>query len=189
MSGYDIVVIGASAGGVEALMELVGGLPSDLPAAVFIALHVSPNKPSALPSILSRVGPLPASHAKDGEAIERGHIYVAPPGHHLLVESDLLRLSLGPMENFSRPAADPLFRSAALAHGSRVVGVILSGLLDDGTQGLIEINKQGGIGIAQEPADAHFASMPRSAIARDHVKYVLEPASIATVLAELARKS
>ena len=186
---HDIIVIGASAGGVEALIGLVGCLPCDLPATVCVALHIPNDKSSALPRILSRVGPLPATHPKDGEAFEKGHIYVAPPGYHLLVERELLRLSLEPKEHRARPAVDPLFRSAAIAYGSRVAGVVLSGLLDDGTEGLIRINAHGGVGIAQEPADARFASMPCNAIARDHVQYILKPSAIATTLAQLARAS
>lgn len=186
MPGHDIIVIGASAGGVEALTELVGGLPPDLPAAVFVAVHVPADSRSALPDILSRSGPLPAAHAQDGEAIQQGRIYVAPPGRHLLVEQAVLRLSLAAQEHHTRPAADPLFRSAARAYGSRVVGVVLSGTLDDGTAGLIEISRLGGASIAQEPADALFPTMPRNAIARGHVQYILPPSAIATVLTELA---
>ncbi len=186
MPRHDIIVIGASAGGVTALTELVGGLPPDLSAAVCVAVHIPADSRSVLPDILSRSGPLPATHAQDGEAIRSGHIYVAPPGHHLLVEQAVLRLSLAAREHHTRPAVDPLFRSAARAYGSRVVGVVLSGVLDDGTAGLIEINRHGGASIAQEPADALFPAMPRNAIARARVQYVLPPTDIAAVLTELA---
>lgn len=187
MPARDIIVVGASAGGVEALLELVGGLPPDLPAAVLVVIHHPEGRPSVLPELLSRRGPLPASHAQDGEPILPGHIYVAPPDHHLTVEGGLLHLSHGPRINRVRPAIDPLFRSAAAAFGPRVVGVVLSGTLDDGTAGLVEIHRHGGMGVAQDPADALFKSMPESAIARDHVEYVLPPSAIAPLLTQLAR--
>src|SRR5438105_1971968 len=123
MTGHDLIVIGASAGGVEALRALVRDLPPDLPAAVCVVLHVAPHAPSMLPIILSRAGPLPAQHPVDGAAIQAGRIYVAPPDHHLLVERGVLRVLRGPKENRSRPAVDPLFRTAARAYGPRVVGV------------------------------------------------------------------
>src|SRR5690348_12303782 len=137
MPGHDIIVVGASAGGVEALMSIVGDLPGNLPAAVFVVLHIPAESPSFLPSILSRSGPLLASHPENGAEIEYGHIYIAPPDQHLLVENGTMRIVRGPKENRHRPAIDPLFRSAALAYGPRVVGVVLTGGLDDGTAGLL----------------------------------------------------
>src|SRR5262245_40128982 len=136
MPTRDIIVIGASAGGLETMRTLVAQLPRDLPAAILIVWHIAPNSPSLLPEILSNSGPLPASNPKDSEEIQRGRIYVAPPDHHLIVEPGRLCLTRGPKENRFRPAIDPLFRSAAEAYGPRVIGIILTGNLDDGTAGL-----------------------------------------------------
>ena len=163
----DIVVIGASAGGVEALRGLAAGLPPELPAAVFVVLHVLPSGTSLLPQILARQTPLAVAAAEDGEPIERGRIYVAPPDHHMLVERGRVRLTRGPRENGHRPAVDPLFRSAARAYGQRVIGVVLSGALDDGAAGLKIVSENGGTAVVQDPADALYPSMPRSALAGD----------------------
>lgn len=164
MAQRDIVVIGASAGGVEALMTLFGGLPLELPAAVFVVLHVMPGGTSVLPRILSRAGPLPVSAAANGEPIERGRAYVGPPDHHMLIRDGEVRLTNGPRENGHRPAVDPLFRSAARAHGRKVIGVVLSGALDDGSAGLQMIGEAGGLALVQEPASALYPSMPDSAL-------------------------
>lgn len=186
MIRHDIVVIGASAGGLWALEELVADLPADLPAAVFIVVHISARFPSWLPHILQKFAKLPAVHAVDGAAIEAGHIYIAPPDRHLLVKPEYMRVVLGPKENRFRPAIDPLFRTAALAYGKRVVGVVLSGLLDDGTAGLIEIKEQGGVALVQDPQEAMFPSMPQSAIQHAAVDHILPVADIARVLVHLA---
>jgi two-component system, chemotaxis family, protein-glutamate methylesterase/glutaminase len=188
MPGHDIIVVGASAGGVEALTQLVGKLPADLPAAVFVVLHVPAHVTSVLPAILSRGGPLPAAHPDDGEAIQPGRIYVAPPDSHLLIRKGRVRLSRGPRENGHRPAVDPLFRSAATAYGRRVVGVVLSGTLDDGTAGLVAVRRRGGVTVVQDPADALFASMPRNALEAVPADHVLPVALIPPLLAELARQ-
>jgi two-component system chemotaxis response regulator CheB len=188
MPGHDIIVIGASAGGVEALSKLVGQLPEEMPAALFIVLHIPAQNPSLLPHILSRAGPLPATHPQDGEGIRRGHIYVAPPDYHLLLERDRIRVVRGPKENRHRPAIDPLFRSAAVAYGPRVVGVILTGSLDDGAAGLWAIKQRGGIAVVQEPDDALYPSMPSSALAHVQVDYRLPVAEMGTTLVQLANQ-
>ncbi len=164
LSGHDIVVIGASAGGVEALGEIVAELPGDLVASIFVVLHIPPSGTSVLPAILMRRGELPASHAVDGEEIGHGHIYIAPPDHHLFLQSESVRVVRGPKENGYRPAIDPLFRSAAHSFGPRVVGVVLSGALDDGTAGLAVIKEAGGCTLVQDPVEALYPNMPSSAI-------------------------
>ncbi|MBV8232685.1 MAG: chemotaxis protein CheB [Planctomycetaceae bacterium] len=186
MANHEIIVIGASAGGVEALAALVQGLPADLPASLFVVLHLGPHSASVLPQILSQKGTLPARHARDGEAIEPGRIYVASPDRHLLVRHGRVRVSLGPKENSLRPAADPLFRSAAQAYGRRVVGVVLSGTLDDGTAGLQAIKSRGGVTIVQDPRDALFAGMPRSALEGVTIDHCLPITEIAPLLVRLA---
>jgi len=154
MVGHDIIVIGASAGGVEALKVLAGLLPAHLAASVFVVLHVPAHGHSVMPDILSRAGVLPAVHPKNGQAIQKGFIYVAPPDQHMLVERGIIRLSHGPKENGHRPAVDPLFRSAARAYGNRVVAAVLTGVLDDGTAGLVAVKIMEGVRIAQDPAEA-----------------------------------
>lgn len=164
LTGHDMVVIGASAGGVEALGTIVASLPSDIEAAVFVVLHIPASGTSVLPSILQRRGDLPAAHAVDEEGIESGHIYIAPPDHHLLVGRDTMHVARGPKENGYRPAIDTLFRSAAQTFGPRVIGVVLSGVLDDGTAGLALIKSHGGVTLVQDPEDALYPMMPASAI-------------------------
>lgn len=164
MAYHDIVVIGASAGGVEALTRLVRDLPPGLPASLFVVCHFPPSHRSVLPDILSRSGPLLATHAIDGEVFNPGHIYVAPPDYHLLlVEEQRLRLQRGPRENHHRPAADPLFRSAARVYGRHVIGVVLTGALTDGAAGLLAVRASGGIAVVQDPADARVSAMPVNA--------------------------
>lgn len=189
MTGHDTIAIGASAGGVEALRQLVGSLPSDLPAAIFVVLHIAPNGCSVLPSILNRCSKLPVVHPKDGELIEYGKIYVAPPDSHLLVKRGYIQLSHGPKENRHRPAIDALFRTAARYYGSRVVGVVLSGNLDDGTAGLLAIKMQGGVAIVQDPEEALYDGMPRSAIENVEVDRILPLSEMAEVLTKLAGES
>lgn len=159
----DVVVVGASAGGVAALLKLCADLPEAFPAAVLVALHVGANT-SVLPMLLTSHGHIRAVHPEDGEAIERGTIYVAPPDRHMLVANGTIRLNRGPKEHHTRPAIDPLFRSAALAYGPRLVGVVLTGRLDDGVAGLQAIKDCGGTAVVQDPADAEFPGMPRHAM-------------------------
>jgi two-component system chemotaxis response regulator CheB len=180
----DIIVIGASAGGVETLRRLVPLLPPDLPVSIFVVLHVLPHTRSYLPEILSRNG-FKVCHAADGSPIERGRIYIAPPNHHLLIEAGHMHLSSGPRENRHRPAVNPLFRSAALAYGPRVIGVILSGNLDDGTAGLWEIKRRSGIAIVQDPEEALHPGMPQSAISNVDVDYVVKLDELPSLLVTL----
>jgi two-component system chemotaxis response regulator CheB len=182
----DIVVIGASAGGVEALSRLVADLPVDLPAAIFVVLHVSPNARSHLPEILSRRGALPARHALDGDAVERGRILIAPPDRHLVMAKGHVNVVRGPRQNSCRPSIDVLFRSAAASYGSRVVGVVMSGYLDDGASGLRELSEAGGIAVVQDPADALSPEMPDNAIAAAHPRHILRAEDISSLLARLA---
>ncbi|HEV8378152.1 MAG TPA: chemotaxis protein CheB, partial [Tepidisphaeraceae bacterium] len=144
----------ASAGGVQVLQELMQGLPEDFPGAVFVVVHTAASSPGVLPQILGRAGPLPAAHAEDGEKIRMGRIYVAPPDFHLLIRDGEVGVTRGPKENGFRPAVDVLFRTAARTHGARVVGIVLTGGLDDGTVGLTHIKSEGGIAVAQEPSEA-----------------------------------
>jgi len=189
MSRRDIIVIGASAGGFESLKILVKDLPADLPASIFVVWHTSPDiRESVLAYALQKAGNLPAKQAVDGEQIRQGQIYVAAPDFHLLLESDRVRVTKGPKENRFRPAVDPLFRSAAYNFGSRVVGVILSGALDDGTAGLWTIKFRGGTAIVQDPLDAEFPSMPKSAMREVKVDYCEPIAKIGGILTRLANE-
>ena len=187
MPKKDIVVIGASAGGIEALRTLVAALPGDFPASLFIVLHSGPDSPGILDVILQRAGTLPTSSAKDKERILPGHIYVAPPDRHLLIEPERICLSRGPKENRFRPAVDPLFRSAAQVYGPRVIGVILTGGLDDGTAGLWAIKQLGGTAIVQDPQDALVPSMPASALRHVKVDHCVPLTEIAPLLVQLTK--
>ena len=189
MAERDIVVIGASAGGVEALKKVVQGLSPDIQASFFVVLHFPPFQKSHLPEILSKVGVFPANHPRNGDSIQPGRIYVAPPDQHLLVKDGRIELWRGPKENYVRPALNPLFRTAAETYGPRVIGVVLTGLLDDGTAGLIEIKKRGGITVVQDPDEALFSSMPSNALKRDHVDYSVKLSEMAELLASLVRGS
>lgn len=180
----DIVVVGASAGGVEVLRALVAELPPDIAAAAFVVLHVAATGRSILPDILTRAGGPPAAHAEDGERIENGRIYVAPPDRHLLLSQDTVSLGDGPKEHGHRPAVDALFRSAARSHEARVVGVVLSGALDDGAAGLRAIKQHGGLTLVQDPEEARYPAMPRAAIASARPHEILPLAALARVLLE-----
>src|SRR5262245_32474882 len=173
MAVNSVVTLGASAGGVAALGRVLADLPPDLGAAVLVVLHTAPGTESRLPTVLGRSSTLPTHHATDGEQLEPNRVYVAPPDHHLLVADGHARVVRGPHENRHRPAIDPLLRSAALAYRDRVVAVVLTGALDDGAAGCVAVTSMGGTVLVQDPAEALFPSMPRSAIAADHPQAVL----------------
>jgi two-component system chemotaxis response regulator CheB len=181
-----VVVIGASAGGVEALSRVVSDLPADVGVPILVVLHLAAGGKSYLPRILTRAGRLEAVHPADGDVLRRGCIFVAPPDRHLLVRDGVVEVVRGPRENLVRPAIDPLFRSAAVAYGPGVIAVVLSGVRDDGAGGATAVSRRGGTVIVQDPDDALFADMPLNAIARDHPDYVLPIERIAPTIAELA---
>lgn len=187
MASRDIVVIGASAGGLAAFRSIVGALPADLAAALCVVQHLPASGPSLLPELLGAVTPLPVRHPRDGEAIRHGHIYVAPPDHHLVIQPGHLHLVRGPKENGFRPAIDATFRSAAHAYGPRVIGVVLTGMLDDGTAGLLAIKRRAGLALVQESRDAAYPSMPESACRYVDVEVVCPLAEIAPRLIRLVQ--
>lgn len=188
MPVHDIIALGGSAGALEALRQIVGGLPAGLPVSVFVALHQLPYAVSHLPELLNAWGPLPARHPADRDPLRAATIYMAPPDHHLLVVEGAVRVVQGPKEHNTRPAVDPLFRSAAAAYGPRVVGVVLSGNLDDGTAGLAVIHARGGVALVQDPADAPYPDMPANAAWQVPAARRLPAARIAAELARLARE-
>ena len=181
----DIVVIGASAGGVEALKKLVGMLPHDLAASIFIVLHVTPWAHSQLPEILNYNGNLPALHPRSGQAIEARRIFIAPPDYHMILGKDRIKLWRGPKENMHRPAVNPLFRSAAVNYKKRVVGIILSGTLDEGSAGLWWVKEFGGLAVVQDPREAKFPDMPENAMKHVAVDHILDLEGIAALLKEV----
>jgi two-component system chemotaxis response regulator CheB len=186
----DIVVIGASAGGLKALQQLVAYLPAELPATVLISTHLAPTAPSKIAPILGKTGPLPVANAVDGQTIVPGHIYTAVPDRHLVLDDkDVLRLSRGPRENRVRPAVDALFRSAARWCGPRVIGVVLSGSLDDGAAGLAAIAECGGVALVQDPGDATFEGMPRAALRSVPGAEALSAPQLARRVTELAGRT
>ncbi|MFC4637548.1 chemotaxis protein CheB [Deinococcus hohokamensis] len=187
MNAQPIVVIGGSAGALGGLLEIVRQLPRDFPAAVLVVIHVSPDYPSRLPALLNAAGPLEARTARSGERPMPGCIYVAPPDHHLLCQDSGLLVSRGPKENRARPSIDVLFRSAAYTHGPQVTGVLLSGMLDDGTSGLWTIKHLGGHAIVQHPEEAEHPSMPLSAVRRVEVDEILPVRGIGPSLLRMVR--
>lgn len=189
MATRDTIVIGASAGGVQPLVTLVSNLPRDLPAAVLIVLHMSGNTPSLLPSILSRASQIQVAHAVDGEQIIRGKAYIAEPDRHLIIEDGYVRTVHGPKENLHRPSIDALFRSAARWAGSRVIGVVLTGALDDGRVGMKAIKQCGGMAVVQDPLEAPFPSMPLSVMQDTKVDYSLPIRDIAPTLVKLSQET
>jgi two-component system, chemotaxis family, protein-glutamate methylesterase/glutaminase len=180
----DLVVVGASAGGVEALRRLVSGFPERMPAAVVVVLHIAADSDSRLPSILAGLGRLPAKHASDGDPLAPGEVLVAPPGLHLVVEGDRVRLLDAPVEHGTRPSIDPLFRTAAAAHGRLVTGVLLSGASCDGALGLGAIRARRGLTAVQDPQEAIFERMPECAIERGVVDEVLPAREIGRLVGE-----
>lgn len=188
MRQHNIIVIGGSAGSIEALKLLLATLPPTLPAALFVVVHLSADSPGMLPNILEYNSQLPVLTATDQLPIRTGHIYVAPPDHHLLLEAGWMRVTHGPKENRFRPAVDPLFRSAAYAFGAQTIGVILSGMLDDGTAGLWAVKDRGGIAVVQDPSDALYPSMPENALRYVAVDYRLRVNDMAARLEQLVHE-
>jgi two-component system chemotaxis response regulator CheB len=187
MKADHLIVVGASAGGIAAMLRLFGGLPSDWPTAIAAVLHLPARSRSNLPSIIARRTKLPASFANDGDPVLPAHIVVAPPDRHLLVKDGTFRLSRGPKQSYHRPSIDALFRSAARSHGERVIGVVLSGHLDDGTEGLAEIRRAGGVAVVQEPSDAEFPSMPSSALEVAGADHTVPVAEMGALLEKIVR--
>jgi len=183
-----IIVMGASTGGFEAFKKIIAGLPSDFNSPIFIVWHMSPRTHGIMPQVLNRVNDIYAAHAYDKEEIKPNRIYVARPDHHLLIEPGKVRITRGPKENRFRPAVDPLFRSAAYAYGNRVIGVILSGALDDGTAGLWTVKHYGGIAIVQDPNNAEVSSMPENAMHLVKVDHCVPVSEIAELLVRLSKE-
>src|SRR5918994_2361451 len=188
MPGFAVIVVGFSAGGVEAIARIAAGPSPDLTPAVLVVHHFPGNSVSALPSILCRAGQLPALHPSHNDRIEPGRIYVAPPDRHMLIVGDRIHLTRGPRENGHRPAIDPLFRTAARTFGSRVIAVLLSGSLDDGTVGMLAVKEHGGVAIVQDPDEALYQGILASAIQRVAVDHVLPVEDIAQLLTRLSRE-
>jgi two-component system chemotaxis response regulator CheB len=188
MAKRDIIVVGASAGGVTALVDLVQSIPKDINAAIFIVLHIPSSSPSNLPAILSNAGLLNAVHPKDGQPVKPGRIYVASPDHHMLLEGGRVLIKKGPKENRFRPSIDALFRSAAYVYGPRVIGIVLSGVLNDGTSGLWSVKRLGGITIIQEPNDADFPGMPLNVLDYVKVDYTIAASKMGALLNKLTKE-
>jgi two-component system chemotaxis response regulator CheB len=186
MANRDILAIGTSAGGVDALLFLAARLQRNLPASIFVTIHLPRDSKSSLDEVLTRAGPLPAAFATDGDVLKKSHIYIAPPDRHLIIDGDRISLGEGPRENNARPAIDPMLRSAAVCCGFRTVGVVLTGTLGDGASGLWAIRQSGGITVVQDPNDAAFSEMPMTALNRanpDHVARLEEMPALLTSLA------
>lgn len=188
MGNRDIIVIGGSSGATAPLKDILRRLPADLPAAVFVVLHIPAKGIGILATVASAASKLPVVQAKSGMVIENGHIYLGAPDHHLLLFEDHIMLGRGPRENMVRPAIDALFRSAALQYGPRVIGVVLSGLLSDGAAGLTAIKQCGGVALVQDPADALSNEMPLRALEATTVDLCVPSARIGDVLSDLARE-
>jgi two-component system chemotaxis response regulator CheB len=181
----DVVVIGASAGGVTALLALAKTLPADFPAPIFVVLHVPADSPSIMPELLNSVAALEARHPQNGETVRAGVIYLAPPDHHLLLEDTRVLVTRGPKENCFRPSIDALFRSAAYTYGPRVIGVVLTGYLNDGTSGLWTVQRLGGLAIVQDPHDAEQPAMPTNALAFVEADHLVPLSRLGALLVRL----
>jgi two-component system chemotaxis response regulator CheB len=185
---HEVFVVGASAGGLRAVSALVAGLPDDFPGALLVVIHTASENPGMLAQILSRKTNIPVEMAEDGENIRPGRVYVARAGRHMVLNDGQVRLTLGPAENRNRPAVDPLFRSAARFYGSRAVGIVLTGYLDDGTAGLMSIKRAGGLAVVQDPDEAEAPSMPRSALTHVDVDYTISLGDMPALIDSLARQ-
>jgi len=188
MTNRDLLALGTSAGGFDALRYLASQFSPDLPASVLVVIHQSPQFRSELDAILTQAGPLPARFAADGDRLEKSRIYIAPPERHLIVESEWVRLGSGPRENNARPSLDPMYRSAALCCGSRAVCAVLTGTMGDGAAGLLALKRSGGITVVQDPRDAAFAEMPATALARARPDHVVSLAGMPALLEKLVRQ-
>src|SRR5690242_12586875 len=188
MSNRDIIVIGGSSGATAPLKDILGRLPADLPAAIFIVLHIPSHGIGILSTVAAAAGKLPVRQAESGMVIENGHVYLAAPDHHLLLAQNHIMLGRGPRENMVRPAIDPLFRSAALHYGPRVIGVVLSGLLSDGAAGLTAIKRCGGLALVQDPSDALADEMPLRALETTTADLCVPGFRIGDVLSDLVRE-
>jgi two-component system chemotaxis response regulator CheB len=188
MGNRDLLLIGTSAGGVEALQSLAKGFAKDLAASVLVTIHLSSQFRSTLDQILTSAGPLRASFAEDGEPLKKGRIYIAPPNRHLLIDGDRLQLGSGARENHARPAIDPMLRSAAVCCGYRSVGVVLTGTLSDGASGLWVLSQVGGLTVVQDPQDADFADMPLNALNRTEPDYIARLKDMPALLDGLVRQ-
>jgi two-component system chemotaxis response regulator CheB len=189
MANRDVLAIGTSAGGVEALLFLAKRLPKNFPAAILVTIHLPSQARSSLDEILSRAGPLPATFAEQGASVAKGRIFIAPPGRHLLLDGDTLSLGVGPHENNVRPAVDPMLRSAAVCCGYRAVGAVLTGTQDDGASGLWVMNQCGGITVIQDPKDAAFPEMPLNALQRAKPQHIVKLADMPALLERLVHQS
>lgn len=185
MLDYYLIVIGASAGGLTPLKVILSALPKDFPAAVFIVKHVSPSAKSLLPEILSKISKLPVIHPKNNQSIEPGYIYIAPPKVHMIIAEGKIQLKKGPRVNHSIPAIDPLFYSAALYNKALTIGILLSGLLDDGSAGMLVLKKCNGISIVQDLEEAEYPDMPRNGLKAATIDYCLPASKIETLLKQL----
>lgn len=185
MAGHDIIVIGTSAGGLKALSAVLTAIPAGIPAAIFVVQHLAADRESHLCELLGDVTSLPVSSPRDNEVFSTGRVYVAAPDHHLLLGDDRVRVLRGPQENRYRPSIDALFRSAARSHGSRVIGMVLTGYLDDGTVGLQTIKQRGGITVVQDPQEAEYPSMPRIALRYVKIDHTVPIAGAGALLVRL----